>query len=190
MNILCIITKSGVGKSTLIENLESIGKKLNIYPKKKKMKIYHNVRSFTTRDIRKDDPRDINTHIFVNDEYWNANKDKAMAVYHSPKGYTSWTSKESFDKDSINLYAIDPIAFVEFRKKYRRVHNIYAIYLSLDESIRKERLESRGDIYTEEDHLDIKHLSGLRKSCYSVVDASEEPYTLAKKVDSIARGVF
>lgn len=190
MNILCIITKSGVGKSTLIENLESIGKKLDSYPKQKKVKVYHNVRSFTTREVRKDDPRDINTHVFVDNRFWEDSKDSAMAVYHSPKGYTSWTSRDSFNKECINLYAIDPIAFVEFRKKYRRVHNIYAVYLTLDEDTRKNRLESRGDIYTEEEHLDIKHLDKVCKRHYSVVDASVDPYTLAKKVDSIAKGVF
>lgn len=146
--ILCIMGKSGIGKSTLIKELS-------------KNNNFYNVKSFTTREERKNDPNDKNTHIFVTNEKYEKDlkNNKIIALYSSPLGYYSYTSVESFNIEKINLYAIDPIAFNELSKKY---NNVYGIYLDLDENERIKRKTNRDlDLKVDpEEHLDKKHLIG------------------------------
>lgn len=144
--IICFIGKSGSGKSTLINQLHREFPELHI------------VKSFTTRKVRINDPNDINTHTFVNEDKFNKDKekDKIIALYESPKGYKSWTTDRSFKK--INLYAIDPKAYIELynSKKY----NIIGFYLNIDEDVREKRLKVRDKIekIDIESHLDKKIL--------------------------------
>ena len=98
MQIIAICGKSASGKSYFINQLLTNKDK------------YHYVKSYTTREVRKNDENDINTHTFVDDKFFEINKDKAIAMYHSPKGYHSWIDEYSFVENKINLYAIDPIA--------------------------------------------------------------------------------
>ena len=145
MVVIGIMSKSGCGKSTVINKLCE-------------NKIYHNIKSYTTRGVRQNDLNDINTHVFVDGDYWEENKLKAWAVYFDKvNNYVSWTDEASFDKYKINLYAIDSKAFWEVS---RRNKDTLGIYLELDENTRKERLTKRGSEYLEEKHLSSEHLFG------------------------------
>lgn len=149
MKIICLMSKSASGKSTLIKEL-------------KQMYDIHEVKSYTTRKMR-EDGNDFNTHVFVDEKFWEDNKDKAIAVYNSPKGYVSWTDINSFDKDKINLYCIDSICANDVFYPYCKEQGIEVefIYLDIDESERKRRWikrEGNADNFSEEEHLDKKHL--------------------------------
>lgn len=146
--IICVMGKSGSGKSTLVEEL-----------KNNMEGVFHVVRSFTTRSPRVYDPNDINTHVFVTEHYWELHKEQALAVYNSPHGYTSWTSPSSFESDKINLYVIDPKAFLEFRDKTEE--DVIGIYVDIDEQTRMRRLGNRGSAYFTEEYLDKRLLKGV-----------------------------
>ena len=162
------MAKSGVGKSTLI------GKLIEEYPE-----IFHYVRSYTTRAVREEDPSDINTHVFVNEEFWNENQERAIAVYFSPKGYVSWVDESSFDPDKVNIYAIDPLAastdLLDWSKDKLDVE-VYGVYLSLDEHERMSRWSKRHGStagFSVERHLALDTLDGSDMP-YEVVELGEE----------------
>lgn len=143
---ICIGSKSGVGKSTQISNL------IKLHPNK-----YNYIKSKTTRRPR--NVEDLETHTFgytVND-FIKLNKSDIMAEYFSPKGYIHWVDIDMFSNDKINLYAIDfdknGSGYPEFKKKYGG--RIIAIYLELDENIRKNRVIERDGFYQDEPHLEL-----------------------------------
>lgn len=155
MQIIAICGKSASGKSYFINQLLTNKDK------------YHYVKSYTTREVRKNDENDINTHTFVDDKFFEINKDKAIAMYHSPKGYHSWIDKDSFVEDKINLYAIDPIAVRDELYPYCEKNNIdlKIYYLYVPEYIRKRRyFEREGNLngYSDEPHLDISQLKNIK----------------------------
>ena len=144
MVIISIMAKSGTGKSTLINDLC------------KNDSMYHNVKSYTTRNVRDNDENDINTHVFVDKEYWEENKLKSWATYIDEKNnYVSWTDEKSFNPYKVNLYAIDSKAFREISK---RNSDTFGIYLELDEEERENRLNKRGSEYKEENHLSSDYI--------------------------------
>ena len=100
MKTIAIMAKSGTGKTTVIDKLCS-----------ERPDIFHYVKSFTTRPVRQNDTKDKESHIFVSEAFYERKKDYAFAVYHSPKGYHSWTDESSFMEDKINIYAIDSKEF-------------------------------------------------------------------------------
>ncbi|MGL6121010.1 MAG: hypothetical protein ACRC0V_10935 [Fusobacteriaceae bacterium] len=147
--VFAIMGKSGSGKSSVISGLVEKNNK------------YHQVKSYTTRAERLTDPMDGNTHVFVDEDFWEDNKEEALAIYHSPKGYVSWVDKECFLPDKINLYAIDSIAFNNLPKE------VFGIYLSISDEARKERYEKREktlvgfspEIHLSELHIKRKHIT-------------------------------
>lgn len=155
MKILAIVAKSSSGKSTIINKL------VESFPEK-----FHAVKSYTTREIRENDPNDINTHMFVNKAFWEQAKDKALAVYHSPKGYVSWTDESSFDKDKINLYAIDAKALNDELYPHCKAlgYDIGAIYFMISDEERKRRYikrENSLDGFSQEEHLELWHITDM-----------------------------
>lgn len=162
-NILCVIGKSGSGKSTIIDILC-------------KDNNYNYVRSYTTRQIRKDDANDVNTHIFVtpNDFYEDLINGRIITSYVSPNRYINWNTDDLFLENKINVLAIDPKAFTEMIDLYGNQYNIYGIYVYLPEDIRKERIEKRGDKYMLEPHLSHSELKWY-PAWYDVVDNSSSP---------------
>lgn len=158
--ILCIIGKSGTGKSTLIKYL------LEKYPEK-----FNYTKSFTTRSIRKEDKEDINTHIFVNMEHYKKNKlnKKIIAEYKSPLNYYSYITIELLDDEKINLYAIDPIAFNELSNKYSQVFGVY-LYLDENERIKRKKNRDKNDFVDEEKHLDKSLLRGNK---FEIIDINK-----------------
>ncbi len=151
MQVICLMGKSSSGKSTLIKKIE------DVYD-------IHNVKSYTTRSIREEDMNDANTHVFVDNKFWEDNNKLAIATYKSPKGYYNWTDINSFSKDKINIYAIDSICANDVFFPYCKKNNIqvYFVYLDIDEDERKKRYllrEGTLENFSEENHLDKKWLS-------------------------------
>lgn len=169
--ILCIMGKSGTGKSTLINEIC-------------KDDIYHYVKSKTTRKVRVNDPNDINTHIFSTPDEFNKDlvNGNILATYVSPNHYINWTSEDLILEDKINVYAIDPIAFNELCDLCKDDYDIFGVYIDVPEEIRKDRIEKRGDIYVKEPHLRVGLLKD--KQYYKVLDGTgtiEEIYNRFKK---------
>lgn len=156
MFVLCIMGKSGTGKSTLINKLIE-----------KQPDIFTYIVSKTTRPVRITDPNDINTHVFCN--MHNLMKDienkSVMAMYVDKAGtYMNWTSKDQFKKFKINLYAIDPIAASElYNQADNNLYPMYVrgVYININETNRELRILNRDGItskkfkekYGHEEHL-------------------------------------
>lgn len=178
IEIIAICGKSSSGKTTLIKELKSI------------LKLQANVvKSYTTREQRTYDPEDINSHIFVSEEFYNQNKNKAIAMYDSPKGYHSWIDEESFC-NGINLYAIDPKAVVTELLPYCKMRNwkLDVFYLNVSDKERKRRYKKREgnlDGYSEENHLNSDILKDIDTNCYVVDADTEDTNGLAKCVLSL-----
>lgn len=152
--VICVMGKSGSGKSTLIN--ESV----KLFPE-----LFYAVRSYTTRKPRENDPNDIKTHRFVLKECLDKDQEnkQVVSLYHSDKGYYSWTTYSCFSKNKINLYAIDPIACLDFIQRYYNVYDIYTIYIYLDDDTRLKRLSLRDNIkeLPEEKYLSFQMLEPL-----------------------------
>lgn len=151
--IICVMGKSGSGKSTLIN--ETVKLFDNFYA----------VKSYTTRKPRENDPEDIKTHKFVLKECLDRDQEnnQIVSLYHSDKGYYSWTTHSCFKENKINLYAIDPKACLEFIEKYSDIYDIYPIYIFVDNEERFKRLKKRDNInmLPEEEHLSLNILNPL-----------------------------
>lgn len=151
--VICVMGKSGSGKSTLIN------KTIDIFDN------FYAVKSYTTRKPRENDPEDIKTHKFVLKECLDRDQEnnQVVSLYHSDKGYYSWTTHSCFSKNKINLYAIDPKACLEFINEYSNIYDIYPIYIFVNEIERFERLKKRDNItkLPEEEHLSMKILEPL-----------------------------
>lgn len=176
--IICIMGKSGCGKSTVINKLCS---KYD----------FKNIRSKTTRGLRAHDLNDINTHIFCsqNDFYKDMIDEKVVATYVSPSHYINWTSEDLFSDVSVNVYAIDTLAFSELVKDDR--FDCYGIYLDVDEDVRKQRIEHRGDDYKDEPHLDssILEKENVYMDYYSLINASSSLAETLDKIDMVLKGI-
>lgn len=147
MKIVAIVGKSGSGKSYLMDKLKNIDNDL------------HFVKSYSTREIRKGDPKDKDTHTFVNMEYFEKNKHKAISIYTNGE-YYNWIDINLFKEDKINIIAIDPKALNEELSLFCYENNIdlKTVYVFVEEDIRKQRLSNRGNKYKEEEHLSINKL--------------------------------
>ena len=172
--ILCVMGKSGVGKSSIIDKICEDNR-------------FNYIRSKTTREIRKDDPNDKNTHTFTTSKelFENIMFGKVLAVYSSPlSGYVNWTSDDLILKNKINVLAIDPISFVDFVNKYNNKYDLYGIYLELDEDIRQGRLFKRGDVMKNEPWLDSSFItdSSIPYYYYSIIDNN---VIIEKQIDFI-----
>ena len=145
--VICIIGKSGVGKDTLAKELMNSNNK------------FHFVKSYTTREVRKNDSEDMKTHTFVSEKFRNETKEEILAEYiNEQKGYCSWVDKTLFDKDKINLFVIDIDAFIKLNK--RKDMDIRVVYLQLSEIERERRYKNRNkEIKVPKDkHLSLEYL--------------------------------
>ena len=160
IKIICIMGKSGTGKSTVVKELCKDDR-------------FHYVKSFTTRQPRPNDPEDINTHIFVDNKHYENNKGEILALYESPNGYKSYTTIESFDRDKKNIYVIDPKAFielVELSETNLGTFDMFGIYLYLEDRVRLNRFKQRGDNteFSLEEHLDLSILEDYYKTYHEL----------------------
>ena len=157
---VCVMGASASGKSTLIDNLcKDLPSKL------------HYVKSRTTRKPRSNE--DLKTHKFVTDKCYKEDLDngKVLFTYHSPNGYYNYTTVDDFDKNKINIYAIDPVAFMELSKN--KGFMSAGIYVKTSEETLRKRMKLRGKEFQEEPHLSISKLINNDSIKYIVVSGDE-----------------
>lgn len=144
IKVICVLGKSGVGKSTWINRQEG-----------------HIVKSYTTRPIRHNDPKDKHTHVFVDKEFYQ-NSNKLLSYYNAKKDYHNWVDINSFSKDAINLYAVDIDSFNEMCEC--NLFDVSGVYIYADEQLRatifnKERKEQM----PLDEHLSIERIKDMSK---------------------------
>ncbi|MGL5594632.1 MAG: hypothetical protein ACRDDH_11905 [Cetobacterium sp.] len=153
--------------------------------------IIHIVKSKTTRAERVEDPNDKESHVFCTEDDFNP--DTTIAVYHSPKGYISWTDESCFEKDKINIYTIDPVAFRDEMNPYCKDNGIELIgfYLGVSEAVRKRRhVQREGNLkdYSREDHLALHHLDKIKNVV--VIDAGGTRKATLVQVEDLMEGLI
>lgn len=160
---MCVMGASASGKSTLINHLcEDWDDRL------------HYVKSRTTRKPR--GYEDLKTHKFVTDECYEKDlaSGKVLFTYHSPNGYYNYTTIDDFDKDKINVYAIDPDAFIEL--SHNKGFESIGVYVQTTKPTLKLRMKRRGKEFKEEPHLSVTKLFN-DDSLKFVIVSGEENYT-------------
>lgn len=126
--LLCLIAKSGSGKSTIANRLE---RKYN----------YKQAKSYTTRPIREEDEGDINTHTFITREQIVDYKDDIVA-YNEYNGNAYFVTRKMLE--GCQIYVVDKEGLIQLYKNYHD-KDILAIYIDCDSSIAAKRMAERGD---------------------------------------------
>ena len=126
--LLCLIGKSGSGKSTIAERLNRrFG--------------YVQAKSYTTRPVRVDDGNDINTHTFITREQIADFQDDIVA-YNEYNNNAYFVTRKMLE--GCNLYVVDKEGLIQLYKNYHG-KDILAIYIDCDSSIASRRMAERGD---------------------------------------------
>ena len=126
--LLCLIGKSGSGKSTIAERLNRrFG--------------YVQAKSYTTRPVRVDDGNDINTHTFITREQIADFQDDIVA-YNEYNNNAYFVTRKMLE--GCNLYVADKDGLIQLYKNYHD-KDILAIYIDCDSSIVAKRMAERGD---------------------------------------------
>ena len=121
--IFLIVGESGSGKTTIVNHLEKIFN-------------FTSVSSYTTRLKRNENETG---HIFVTDEKFS--KLKNLIAYTKFAGYKYGATAQQIEDNQ--LYIIDTKGIEYLKEKYKGNKNIYPIYISVDEDLRKERITHR-----------------------------------------------
>ena len=126
--LLCLIGKSGSGKSTIAERLNRrFG--------------YVQAKSYTTRPVRVDDGNDIKTHTFITREQIADFQDDIVA-YNEYNNNAYFVTRKMLE--GCNLYVVDKEGLIQLYKNYHD-KDILAIYIDCDSSIASRRMAERGD---------------------------------------------
>ena len=176
--VICIMGKSACGKSTVINYLCSGNNT-------------HYIASKTTRELRVDDPNDASTHIFCTPEdfRYDLANGKIVATYVSPQNYINWTSDDLFNDDKINIYAIDPIAFISWCDWGEDIYDIYGIYIDIPEHIRQARMMKRGGVFEDEPHLswELFCKNKLSTNKYVIVNGDDTSDNICNQIKNIIK---
>lgn len=125
--LICLIGKSGSGKNYIASKLERKG--------------FASVKSYTTRPVRQDDPKDINTHTFISPDRVNEYKDNIVADTYFNGAYYFATRQQLNEAD---IYILDKTGLIQLYHNYHD-KDILAFYIECDSSICAERMSRRGD---------------------------------------------
>mgnify|MGYP003397444117 CR=1 FL=1 len=148
--VVGIIGKSGVGKSFLVNKFYEIYKNKNMF---------NIIKSYSTRAPR--DIEDFKTHTFVTEDFYNNAKknNNIISDYRSPKNYNNFATHNLFLNSKINIFTVDVMAFNKLCEM-PELYDCMAIVIDIDEETRRKRLEeNRQEMFTVEDHLDIRLLN-------------------------------
>lgn len=126
--LLCLLGKSGCGKSTIADRLyRRFG--------------YIQAKSYTTRPIREDDENDINTHTFITREQI-ADFEEDIVAYNEYNGNAYFVTRKMLD--GCQIYVVDREGLIQLYKNYHD-KDILSIYIDCDSSIASHRMAERGD---------------------------------------------
>lgn len=122
--LLCILGRSGSGKTTIAEELEKRG--------------FTVVQSYTTRKPRFEGEKG---HTFVTDE--ELDKLENILAYNEYNGARYCTTMEQIDNSDV--YVVDIPGLKMLREKYHGPKRIIAVGLMVSEGVARDRMLSRGD---------------------------------------------
>ena len=126
--LLCLLGKSGCGKSTIADRLyRRFG--------------YVQAKSYTTRPIRKECDGDEFTHTFITRDEIGKYKDDIVA-YNEYNNNAYFVTRKMLE--GCNLYVVDKEGLIQLYKNYHD-KDILAIYIDCDSSIASRRMAERGD---------------------------------------------
>ena len=126
--LLCLLGKSGCGKSTIAERLH---RKYG----------YLQAMSYTTRPIRTECEGDELTHTFITREQI-ANYEDDIVVYNEYNGNAYFVTRKMLE--GCQIYVVDKEGLIQLYKNYHD-KDILSIYIDCDSSIASRRMAERGD---------------------------------------------
>lgn len=153
--LLCLIGKSGSGKSTITSRLE-------------RRYGYIQAKSYTTRPCREEDVNDINTHTFITREQIADFQDDIVA-YNEYNGNAYFVTRKMLE--GCQIYVVDREGLIQLYKNYHD-KDILSIYIDCDSSIASRRMSERGD--TDEQIMkrlqyDAVEFAGAKELCDFVI---------------------
>lgn len=168
--ILCIIGRSGSGKTTIAEKLEKRG--------------FTAVQSYTTRKPRFEGERG---HTFVTDEEFD--KLENILAYNEYNGARYCTTMEQIDNSDV--YVVDIPGLKMLREKYHGLKRIVAAGLMVSEGVARDRMLSRGDSNEKVKSRiseDNTAFADLGNCCDFIIDSSYlSPQILTDIIESTVR---
>lgn len=162
--LIVLIGTSGSGKSTIVQKLH---RKYG----------YNDVKSYTTRLPREDDPNDILTHTFISIDDIAEYKDNIVADNWYNGNYYFATKQQL---DLADLYVCDKPGLIKLYSNYFS-RDIIAIYLDVPPEIVAKRMERRGDsneAIIQRLQYDSTAFDGVKKLCDFVCDNSTQEQSM------------
>ena len=138
MIIVCLLGKSGSGKSEIERRLEQLG--------------FNRIISYTTRKIREEETNGVHYH-FVNDEQFEQLIQKDILMEHAPYMGKQYGSPRPVGTVN-NVVVVEPEGYRQIKKIYGR--QVVGIYVDVDTEISKGRSLNRLNKPTEDDLAEIE----------------------------------
>jgi guanylate kinase len=158
--LIVLIGTSGSGKSIIVQKLH---RKYG----------YNDVKSYTTRPIRVDDPNDVLTHTFISIDDIAEYKDDIVAD-NWYNGCYYFATKQQLDQ--ADLYVCDKPGLIKLYSNYFN-RDIITIYLDVPPEIVAKRMECRGDsneAIIQRLQYDATAFKGIKELCDFVCDNSTQ----------------
>lgn len=142
MILICVMGKSGSGKSEIEKQLEQLG--------------FNRIISYTTRDMREGEVNGVHYH-FVNDEQFEKLIERDILMEHAPYAGKQYGSPRPVGSIN-NVVVVEPEGYRQIKKLYGR--QVIGVYVDVDTEISKDRALNRLSHPTD---ADIKEIEGRVK---------------------------